>query len=324
MIKVFTPGDSLLIRRLQEQGLSLDLCRTLTEPWSPLREAWLAFLTGQFRGQVTLVWRNVSGPEGVIQVHVGARQAGARITYLAPRPEGGAAAAVCARLIEAACAEVGRRGAPRLFAAAPADGAEMEALQKLGFSLYARQTVFRLATDAAVGDTPEDWEGVRPWQPADEWATQRLCVAITPPSVRQAEGPRGATLGAVAEAGRLVLVHDGQLTGVLYVHGGRLGYWLRMLVRSEAADDAAKLLQAGLSALPGSLGHPVFCGVRHYQSHLWHSLEEAGFERIAEQALMVRHMAARVPAPVGEAVVALKQGAEPAAPTLTHAAGDAE
>jgi hypothetical protein len=323
VIKVFTPGDSLLIRRLQKQGLSLDLCRTLTEPWSPLREAWLAFLTGQFRGQVTLVWRNVSGPEGVIQVHVGARQAGARITYLAPRPEGEAAAAVCARLIEAACAEVGGRGAPRLFAAAPANSAEMEALQQLGFSLYARQTVFRLAANAA-GDTPTDRAGVRPWQPADEWATQRLCVAITPPPVRQAEGPQGAMLGAVAEAGRLVLVRDDQLVGVLYVHGGRLGYWLRMLVRPEAADDAAKLLQAGLSALPGSVGQPVFCGVRHYQSHVWRSLDEVGFERIAEQALMVRHMAARIPAPVGEPVVALKQGAEPAAPTLTHAAGEAE
>jgi hypothetical protein len=120
------------------------------------------------------------------------------------------------------------------------------------------------------------------------------------------------------------LVRDNQLAGVLYVHGGRLGYWLRMLVRPEAADDAAKLLQAGLSALPGGLRQPVFCGVRHYQSHVWASLDEAGFETIAEQALMVRHMAARVSAAVGESVVALQKGAEPAAPTLTHAAGEAE
>jgi hypothetical protein len=323
VIKIFTPGDSLLIRRLQKHGLSLDLCRTLTEPWSPLREAWLAFLTGQLRGQVTLVWRNGSRLEGVIQVQVGARQVGARITYLAPRPEDGASAAVCARLIEAACAEVGGRGAPRLFAEIPAASAEMEALQQLGFALYARQTVFRLAADAARTG-PADVEGVRPWQTADEWAVQRLCVAITPPPVRQAEGPQGAMICAVPEAGRLVLVGDDQLAGVLYVHGGRLGYWLRMLVRPEAASEAAKLLRAGLSALPGSVEHPVFCGVRHYQSHLWAPLDEAGFEMIAEQALMVRHLAARVPAALGESVVVLKQGAEPAAPTLTHAAREAE
>jgi hypothetical protein len=79
------------------------------------------------------------------------------------------------------------------------------------------------------------------------------------------------------------------------------------------------LLRAGLSVLPPNQGQPVFCVVRNYEGFLVHPLSELGFEAMAEQALMVKYMAARVQAAAGEAVAALKQGAEPAAPTLTHA-----
>jgi hypothetical protein len=323
VIRPVSPGDSLLVYRLQKHGQSLDLRRTLTESWSPLREAWLAFLTGQLRGQVTLVWRNVSGPEGVVQVRLTGRQAGARITYLAPRSEDVAAGEVWARLVEGACAEAGARGAPRVFAHTRGDGAELDVFQQLGFYQYARQTVFRLA-DNTLHQADEQGPPVRPWQPSDQWAAQRLSAAITPRSVRQAEGLEREPAGGVGEAGRLVLIQEGELKGVLTVYGGRLGYWLRILVHPESPADASALLQTGLSALSAGGERPAFCAVRHYEGHMLQPLADLGFEPMAEQALMVKQLAARVQAAVGEAVVSLKQGTEPATPALTHAAGEAE
>ncbi len=323
MIRAFTPGDSFLIRRLQRQGLSLDLCRVLTEPASPLREAWLAFVTGRLRGQITLVWRNVSGPEGVIQVQMGADQTSAQVTYLAPRPEGREAIAVWARLLEAACANVGERGASRLFAQAASDGTVTEVLRQLGFSPYASQTVFQLA-GGTEDDPPPDAGEIRPWRSSDQWAAQRLCAAITPRPVRQAEGPEAAWIGMPPAPERLVLLRREELAGVLCVHSGRLGIWFRVLVRPEAPDGAVALLKAGLASLRPGRGQSVFCAVRTYESYLWQPLLDLGFEELTEQALMVRQMAVRAQAAVGEPVVALKQGAEPATPTLTHATGEAE
>ena len=143
MFAPFGPGDSLRVYRLQGRGLALDLQRGLTQPQSPLREAWLAYLTQQAMGQPTYVSFDPHDGEAFVQVRFRPHQAAADVAFLAPSLDDRRdALGAWASLLDGACAETAGRGIQRVFANLPESGLEVDVFHQAGFTLYAAEDVY--------------------------------------------------------------------------------------------------------------------------------------------------------------------------------------
>jgi hypothetical protein len=321
----FTAGDSLRVYRLQRKGISLDLQRHLTQPTTPLGEAWLAFLTQQAMGRPTHVLYDLHDGEGFIQVRYRPHQAAADVTFLAPALEGSRLAVnAWFRLLDGACVEAAGRGIQRVFANLPKSGAEVDVFQQAGFMLYAGEDLFRLAQPPATQLSTKS-PAVRALQPEDWPAIQKLFVAITPQRVRQAEGGIAVGAGREKDCQRYVLPgkDSDDLVAALNLCTGRQAHWLRVLVHPDVRDVTDDLIRWAVTALAGRSAHPIYCNVRQYESGVQVALETAGFESFMARALMVKHTVAWSKSSAPELAAALAGGAE-IAPPAYHINGEPE
>jgi hypothetical protein len=312
----FTPGDSLRVARLQRRGISLALQQHLTQPHTPLWEAWVAFLTQQAMGQPTYVLYDPHDGEAFVQVQYRPHQAAADVTYLAPSlVENRRSANAWSRLLDGACIEAAARGIQRVFANLPDSAAEIESFHQSGFSLYTGEDIYCLAGPPDDKRTEEE-PAIRLQKPEDWPAIQKLCVTITPQRVRQAEGGIASAIGSERSCRRYVLPGDSDddLVAILDLCVGGLAHWLRVLVHPDARHVADLLVGWSVRALDDRSGRPIYCNVRKYESGVQAALANAGFELHSTRALTVKHTVAWVRTPVQEVVPALKTGAEPVPP----------
>ena len=268
MFGPFTPGDSFRVYRLQRRGVSLDLHRELTQPYKPLWEAYLAFLTQHAMGQPTYVLYDPHDGEAFVQVRYRPHQATADVTYLAPAlAEDDRPAKAWAQLLDGACVESAGRGIQRVFANLGEGSVEADIFHQAGFTPYAGEDIYRLA-EPPSGPSPAARLDLRP-QRAEDWpAIQKLCVAVTPQRVRQSEGGIALLMGREKNCRRYVLAGEtgGDLMAVLNLCLGALGNWLRILVQPDAGHLAEDLIRGGLAMLAGDAPRPVYCNVRKYES----------------------------------------------------------
>jgi hypothetical protein len=321
----FTAGDSLRVYRLQRKGISLDLQRYLTQPATPLREAWLAFLTQQAMGQPTYVLYDLNDGEGFIQFRYRPYQAAADVAFLAPAlEESPLAANAWLRLLDGACVEAAGRGIQRVFANVPESGAEADIFHQAGFMLYAGEDLYRLARPPAA-QLATELPPVRAQRPEDWPSIQKLCVAITPQRVRQTEGGITVAAGREKDCQRYVLPGENSddLIAALTLYCGGQAHWLRVLVHPDARDLTDGLVRWAVTALPDQAVHPIYCNVRQYESGVRAALEAVGFEPYATRSLMVKHTVAWGKSAAPELAKALAGSAE-VAPPAYHINGEPE
>jgi hypothetical protein len=322
----FSAGDSLRVYRLQRKGVSLDLQQGLTQPRKPLWEAWLAFLTQQAMGQPTYVLYDPHNGEAFIQVSYRAHQAAADVVYVAPAlDESRRASNAWFRLLDGACVAAATRGIQRVFANLPESGAEVDVFYQAGFSLYGSEDVYVL-TGATPGQGKAGDMDLRPQRPEDWPALQRLCVAVTPQRVRQAEGGIADAVDRGGTYQRYVLPakEGNDLLAALTLTVGDLAQWLRVLVHPDAqAATIDGLVRAGLALLDPHPPKTVYCSVRKYEGGVCGALEGAGFDLYDTRTLVVKHTVAWIKASAYDLVPALKGSAEPV-PPVYHIGGEPE
>jgi hypothetical protein len=324
----FSAGDSFWLYRLQRKGISLNLQRGLTQSHVPLREAWLAFLTQQAMGQPTYVLYDARDGQAFVQVAYRPHQAVADVTYLAPSlTEDPQASTAWLRLLDGACIEAAGRGIQRVFANVPESGPEADVFQQAGFTLYAGEDIYHLDLSQANLQQQGDGEApaLRLQRPEDWPAIQKLCVAVTPQRVRQAEGGIDVTINRARNCQSYVLpTSSGEdLVAMLTICTGRLAYWLRLLVHpntshavvGHSVELAEALLRWGVAALDRQPPKPVYCSVRQYESGVRSGLGAVGFAPYATRSLTVKHTMAWIKTPAQELAPTLKSGAEPVPPT---------
>jgi hypothetical protein len=323
----FSPGDSLRIYRLQRKGIVLDLQRSLTEPHTPLWEAYVAFLTQQAMGQPTYVLYDPHQGEAFIQVRYRPHQAAADVTYLSPAlDENHHVARAWTRLLDGACIDAASRGIQRVFASLEESSPAVDVFYQAGFMLYAGEDIYRLVHKENRTVQPAV-PGLRLQQPEDWPGIQKLCVAITPQRVRQAEGGIATATGWEKNCQRYVLPGaDGDdLVAMVSICTGGLAHWLRLLVHPDVPQEACAgsssnltqgLIRWGLATLNSSSSRPVYCNVRQYESGVQAALLATGFEPLATRVLMVKHTVAWVKTLSPELVPALKGSVEPLPPAL--------
>ena len=296
--------DLRLLHRVRRDGLCLDALVAYTRGPHALQTALLDVLTPG-RATHTLVARSqVSGESAAVgQIIHDLGDSVARLGFLGPAAfvEG----AVGLRLLDALSYEAGLRGAHNLIAEVDEGLPAFECLRRAGFAIYARQQIW-------------SWEGTppprqehdnlwRPETPADADHVQVFVAALVPGLVLQVEGAPGR--------GRRGLLYwaEGELRAYLDLERGPRGVWVQPYVH-PAVEGVDELLAAFLrrAAEPD---RPASVCLRSYQGWMAGALDRLGFRRVADQAVMVRRLAAAVLRPIPAAIPAINGGrVEPTTP----------
>ena len=303
-VRPFDVRDLRLLHRVRRDGLCLDSQVAYTRGPHALQTALLDVLTPS-RATHTLVARpQASGESAVVgQIIHDLGDSVARLGFLGPADciEG----AVGLRLLDALSYEAGSRGAHNLIAEVDEGLPTFECLRRAGFAIFARQHIW-------------SWEGTPPpqqehddlWRsetPADSDAVRALVAALVPGLVLQVEGAPGR--------GRRGLLYwaEGELRAYLDLERGPRGVWALPYIHPavEGVDElVAAFLRRGAEN-----DRPAFVCLRSYQGWMAGALDRLGFIRVAEQAVMVRRLAAAVLRPVPAAMPAINGGrVEPTTP----------
>jgi hypothetical protein len=343
VIRPFGLNDIWLVRRLQRNGVPLAIEHVLTHPrpplWTALTAPWpwagvgvASFVLderhcGERLTGFAQLMKRAARPEADL-LHlapslVSAEYAGDDLAGLSWNGSGGpgcesSGALIWSRLLTYCSKAAAAHGLQRIFASAPAGCPEEQSLKAAGFSLYARETIFRLA---AVPPASGSLVGFRPQSPQDSWALQRLYTRSTPKLVQQAEGALTGEVGSPPlswwEPGSwqgIVWEPAGEVRGAAQVHIGRAGHWLRIWgVNDISARELRSLIEQGLRQIARvrrvSRSMPVYATVRDYEMGVSGGLTGFGFAPYMERTRFVKHtvVAVRQAVPAARAAREVRQ-----------------
>ncbi len=283
MIHSFDIRDLPSLRTLAPHGLSLDSPTCLTQDLHILRTAVLAQLIPEIIPE-TLVLRLQSGPAGFVQLGHRRGAASSRLRFLAPR--GLLVDNPGTELIEAALIAAGRRQAQHILADAEDKTDEYGFLRRAGFSIYARQDIWKGAPPSPRS-LPAPKGKFRPLLSADASAAHALYCSIVPALVHQVEGfprrPKG-----------WLIYEEGELVGFFHLRSGPRGLWMEPFFH-PGARNAAEWIAFWLGGLTIRPHDPIYICVRSYQDWLGPILRDNGFSLMSRRAVFIRRVVVPVP-----------------------------
>jgi len=282
MIRPFDLRDVPLIRRLSEQGTAMHSKAAFADGVSPLRDALLNIVNGDFP---TFVYKaGDGGLDGFIQLHQQKEvENRAHLHYISPDATVNAHAVETAwfALLDQAMQEAGQRGIHSVVAEVDEESDALPILRQAGFAVYTRQDIYRLIN---LPETTSSLPSLTMQQKTDDWDVQLLYNNIVPRLV-QIVNPDPPT----SRHGSWVLREGGELTAFIHLHIGSAATWMRLFMHPDAISSADELLTAVLQLIPGKETHPLYASVRRYQGWQQTPLERIGFELVRSQAVMARH-----------------------------------
>jgi hypothetical protein len=323
MTRLLGLNDLISIQQLQTRGIQLDLERATLWPHTPVQAALAQHMPFSNIGAETVVLYPNNAPRpralGFLQARPRRGRPEADIAFISPSLSASEdAVAIWYRLLAECTQAIGAHGGQRLFAQiAGSNGAE-EVFRQAGFSIYAREDIFRL-TRWTPGFAKKNT--LRHQRTRDGWTLLRLYAQLTPRSIQIAEGMlspegQGGKMGDwwdQSSGSGFILQVDGELAGAVRLRRGRAAYWLRFWLHPQAIDHSDALVNGALSLLWAAPRRPIFCGVREYESGLCDALYRAGFEYLQTRSLLVKHTTVRVKEPLLKLIPSLEKRAEPAA-----------
>ncbi len=301
MVRPFSVRDILLIRGLQNAGVSLDLEGSVLQPRAPLWSALLSQVPLNSYGAATYVIRN-KDQSGFVQARQGRSPAEDYLTFVAPALTwNDGIPHTWQLLLETLCQGQGERGVQRIFAKLPAEAeAEAEVFRKVGFRVYTQEHVLQLSRPTRSGSAAGPIR-LRPWESRDAWGVHRLYSISAPRFVQQAEHLAGQ-IGESATSDwahgnheeRYVWDQSGEVVAFLRLLEGEAGHWLHLLIHPEHTEHADVLVSLGVTRLARYAPRPVYCAVRTYEVDLTRALKAAGFQEYRTRFLLVKQTTARI------------------------------
>lgn len=305
MIRPVQIGDLFLIQRLGRQATKFATVEALLNAQSVFRAALSsAFLWSDARVTTYILYRREHGlaNRGLLQLQKRAGRPEADILALAPALDTTwGHPAIWQKLLAHAISEAPRQGLLRLFADVPDQPLPVSTFSHVGFRVYSRQTIWRLAPHRVEAFPNPISSVIRPQMQADEWALQRLYARTTPGSVQQAEGLQGdeAVKPPILDWWRsalrksYVLEEKGEIGGCLQIAYGSRGVWLQLWLDTHEPDTRYlhELLRFGLALLrQEEVRVPLYTGVHTYEGALSSVLTEYGFAPFTDRAKMVKQV----------------------------------
>jgi hypothetical protein len=309
-IRPFRLGDVFLLQQLNRYATQLHIEKSLLQHQSCMWDALRTALPWGSSPGMTYVLRqeeNGLARAGLLQLEVRPERPEADVVLLTPAldaPQGHPA--IWQKLLSQSVQELVDRQINRLYSDLPDQPLVVNTFKQAGFQLYARETIWRLAT------LPHNWplsspSPVRLQRPEDNWNLTRLYSRITPLSVQQAEGVVVLDVKEYADnlnspilvddlgLPRSQFVLDGSdgLDGFVQLIWGRLGTWIRLWADTNNPDTEAihLLLRHALSEIAQDQNiHPIYISVREYQSGIESILSDYTFAPFTDRARMVRHI----------------------------------
>ncbi len=336
MIRHFNLGDILLLQRLDRQAAKLNIERAVTSPRTTSRVALTTFFPWITTKVITHVLQqdaNGLARSGIVQLRKRLNRAEADVVFLAPdlaSPDGHPA--IWQKLLPHAVQEAANIGISRVFVDLPDQPLPIETFCQVGFTVFTRETVWRLSRPRGTADL---WPDVRPQMPQDEWGMTQLYGRSVPKPVQQAEGAfsdeRGYRLPIVqgwlpGESVGFVLWAGDEMQGVLRITEGERGVWLDLWLDPEfKSDQLNQLIHFASSYLfRHRVYKPIYLGVRAYQGGMKGVLDDFGFAPVTDRVRLVKHVLAWAKAPQPQTIPALEAVREalPAAVPVTKAVGN--
>lgn len=204
-------------------------------------------------------------------------------------------------LVERACALIVQRGGLRALTRVSSED-RMAMLLDRGFRAYASEQTLAGALLPLVEAARSPAADVRVRQAHDTWDIFSLYNHVVPALVRHAEGH---TLREWMQADRQPARHAPR--EVIMGEPGNLLAWLRwmpagkaqpqqleVLIRPECVDRLGELVRFAAQCCGLDPFTPMLCRIREYDGRVSGTLEEAGFEPVARETLLVRHFTAQV------------------------------
>lgn len=243
------------------------------------------------------------------QINLNPGDQNAHLSFLAP--ENNMTDRAILALLDHLCWESGARGAFRLLADVKEDQPVFEMLRLSGFSVFARQQIWRFINTPHNGKKNQCW---RPFQQIDQHNLNNLYHAVVPPLVQGAE--------AMDKRRVQGFVHyiEGELLAFVEVTSGPRGAFLTPIVHPDIREPE-QLLSGLLRQIKSSSGRPLYLAVLDYQSWLNATAENLGGIPGDKKIMLVRHLIKqqRVSMPVTIRSVLEAHGTEPTSPIMRNA-----
>jgi hypothetical protein len=231
----------------------------------------LSALTGVY----TVVWQN-GGGQLIAQAELLPGTPLAALSFLTPHTA--VTAASLSDVVEYLLKKLGPLGAQALLAELDEHSAACNALRQAGFSIYARQRIWKLARPPQGGRY-----GETAWRPAlerDALVIDLLRQSLLPGQVQQLEDKPGDPDGYVYEVG-------GQVVAYAEVQRGSSGVWVQPFVHLDAAPFHDGLCDLLINLRPRP-ARPVYVSVRSYEDWLEPIFEQLGGQPGPRQVAMAR------------------------------------
>jgi hypothetical protein len=306
VLRSFTIADHGLLHKLQKQSVILNNRILLTRGSGSLSRGALLAPLSVFTGTHTCVSRFSSNQQLVFQYHHVAGSPLAHCVFMTPASalESQAFAAVQDAVIK----QLGEAGTHSLIAEVEEVHQAFQVLRNCGFSIYARQRVWKLTS------APEPDDSAKPrWRHAlerDDFAIHLLRKSLVPGLVQQIEHESTTAEG-------YVLRHEGEILAYAEVQRGARGIWVEPFVHldTQPFDEALRELVARLRPRKT---RPVYICLRSYQDWLQDALEDMGAQAGPRQVVMARRTSLTLPVEEGRRLLVGNRNAEPSTPIHAH------
>lgn len=303
MLRAFTIADYNLLRELSRQIIYLNNQFLLTRgTGASTRGAYLSALAA-FTGTYTFI----CSPEGnhqhiIAQVQQDGGSPLAGFVFLAPSTA--LESRAMPEILDGVTKELGQRGVHSLIAEVEEVHPAFKALRQNGFSIYARQRVWKLTKAAESDEENDSW---RPVLERDQFGIHLLRKSLVPGQVQQIEIEHSQLLDGY------VLRRDGEIVAYAEVQRGPHGIWVQPFVHLDAEPFERSLAELIVRLRPRP-SRPVYMCLRSYQDWLQGTLEDLGAQAGPRQVVMARRTSILLPVEDALRVTIPNRGAEPTTP----------
>lgn len=274
--------DLRVLHRNRSKGLYLDTARVLTRGGSFAPGVLRSFFSPA-TGAFTWICADECEQPILGQIAHIHGEPFARLILLAP--DEALESAITVDLLEGLARQAGELGAYHLLAEIPEDSSAFESMRKAGFVVYARQRIWKLPGNV------EDFKITIPWVTAAKEqisAAQSLYHSLVPGLVQQIEPLPSKNVGGL-------VCHDNEeLLGYVDLQSGPRGIWAQPFIHPDTVAVDARLRDM-FESIPNRRSRSVFLCVRSYQSWLESALNVMEARPGPQQAVMVKHLAAKHP-----------------------------
>jgi hypothetical protein len=274
VLRSFNIADISLLNATKNRAVFLNNETYLTDGSGGLTRSAILSPLSSFTGTFTFVSTSNGGQPLLGQLHHEAEDALAYCRFLAP--EDGLSSAP--QMLEHMLVCVGERGAQSLVIEVEEGSDAFSVLRKAGFSIYARQRVWRLDKAPNAPQANSLW---RPMLSRDQLAMQLLRNRLLPGEVQQIETDVDKSKDGY------VYYRDGELLAFAEVRRGRHGIWLQPFVDLNA-EPFDEILFDLLAKLHPRASRPLYICLRSYQNWLEGALIDLEAQPSPRQAVLVR------------------------------------